>query len=146
MDIDEEFDALGLPNVKQGLAWEARAKVTWGDPGEEVQTWLVANGIDPYTADHIVAIALRERAIAFRVNGVRDLILGTLIGVGGAGVGLGVVLFIQTGLVHVAARGMALLVAFSFLAFMYGLHLTWRGLFRIISGARTKGAVSDIED
>ena len=88
MDIDEEFDALGLRKAKKSLAWEARAKITWGDRGDEVQTWLVANGINPFTAERIVAIAVRERALAIRRKGVRDLVLGILACVSGAGVGI----------------------------------------------------------
>jgi len=30
MDIDDEFESLALPSAKKSLAWEARAKITWG--------------------------------------------------------------------------------------------------------------------
>lgn len=146
MDIDEEFDSLGLSKEKKSLAWEARAKITWGDRSDEVKSWLTDKGIDPLTANQIVAIAVRERAKATRVKGIQDLLLGLLIGVSGAGVGIGAVLFVKLGLFAVPVKGLGVLIAFSFLASMFGFHRICRGLHRIMAGARIKGAVSDVED
>ena len=146
MDIDEEFAALRLSSAQQSLAWEARAKITWGDQGDDVQTWLIDHGIDRDSAERIVAGAVSERATAIRVKGLRDLVLGLLAGAGGAAVGLGAVMLVNLGLFAVPIKGLALLVAISFLVFMYGAHLTWRGLARLLGGARVKGAVSDVGD
>lgn len=146
MDIDEEFESLGLPKEKKSLAWEARAKITWGDRSDEVKSWLADQGIDSFTANQIVAIAVRERAKATRVKGIQDLLLGLLIGIGGAGIGIGAVLFVKLGLFAVPVKGLAVLVTFSFLASMYGFHRICRGLHRIMAGAKVKGAVSDVED
>lgn len=146
MDIDEEFASLSLPSEQQALAWEARARITWGEQGDEVRTWLVDHGIDRDSAERIVTVAVTERAATIRVKGLRDLVLGLLAGVGGATVGLGAVMLANLGLFAVPIRGLAVLVAFSFVVFMYGAHLTWRGLARLWGGARVKGAVSDVED
>ncbi len=145
MDIEEEFEALGLPKAQKALAWEARAKVIWGDSASDVQAWLAANDVDPYAVDRIVAIAVRERAIGFRVKGIRDLVLGILIATSSAGVVFGVIMFLNAGLAAVPVRGVSVLVAFAFVAFMYGCHLTWRGLTWMIGGASIKGAMSDVE-
>jgi hypothetical protein len=146
MNIDNEFVALRLPCAPQALAWEARAKIIWGDQGDEVQTWLIDQGIDRYNAERIVGLAVSERATAIRVKGLRDLVLGLLAGAGGAAVGLGAVTLVNLGLLAVPIKGLALLVAISFLLFMYGAHLTWRGLARLLGGAHVKGAVSDAGD
>jgi len=146
MNIDEEIAALSLPNAQQALAWQARARITWGDRGDEVQTWLIDQGIDRYSAERIVAVAVGERATAIRVKGLRDLSLGLLAGAGGATVGLGAVMLVNRGLFAVPIRGLAVLVAFSLIVFMYGAHRTWRGLARLLGGAHVKGAVSDVED
>jgi hypothetical protein len=146
MDIDEEFDALRLPRAKKSLAWEARAKITWGDPGREVRMWLVDNGIDRFTAKRIVAIAVRERAMAIRVKGIRDLVMGIVLGVGGAAIGLSAVMMGKLGLIGFRLRWLVVLGTMSVIALLFGVHLTWRGLARIIGGARTKGAVSDVGD
>ena len=144
MDIDEEIDWLGLPPAKQSLAWEARAKITWGDSAADVQAWLVGQGIEPVTAEQILAIAIRERARAIRLKGVWDLVLGILASVGGAVLGIGMIVMVKD---HVAGVRipMAITVA-AFVAMTYGVYLTGRGLVRIVGGSRVKGAVSDVND
>jgi hypothetical protein len=146
MDIDEAFEALGLRKAKKSLAWEARARIIWGHPHDEVQTWLEDNGIDAYAAEQIVAIAMRERGLAIRVRGIRDLVLGIPIGVTGAGAGIGVMTIANHGWFAISARGTAALLTISIGIFFFGVYLTWRGLVRVIGGARMHGAVSDVED
>ena len=63
MDFKEEFSSLGLKPAMEPFAWDARAKITWGDPPDRVRDELVARGIDHRTADHIVELCLRERAV-----------------------------------------------------------------------------------
>jgi len=112
----------------------------------QVQTWLAANGIDPTTAERIVAIAARETSGEIRMMGIRDLIFGIIIGVSAAGIGVGAFLTLKQGLFAVANKALALVAVFSLFPFLYGVHLTWRGLARIIGGARVQGAVSDAAD
>lgn len=141
MDIDEEFAALNLPKNKKGLAWEGRARIMWGLPPAEVQAELVAQGVDEPTAEQIVAIAVRERALNVRAKGVRDLVIGIPLSVAAAGLGFGAVLVVQ--LFGGEIRGLALIVTACFLALAFGVHLTWRGLVRTAGGSKVKGAVSD---
>ena len=94
----------------------------------------------------IISIAARERAIAVRVQGVRDLVLGIPIGVGGAGLGIGAVMIAKLGWIAAEIKGWAVLVTLSVIAFAYGVHLAMRGVGRIIAGGRVRGAVSDLED
>jgi hypothetical protein len=145
MDIDEEFKALRLPKAKRSLAWEARAKIIWGQPRDEVQTWLEDYGIDAYAAEQIVAIAVRERGLAIRVKGIRDLVLGIPICVAGAGAGIAVAIVANYRWVAMSIRGIAALLTISIVTFFFGAYLTWRGLVRVIGGARVHGAVSDVE-
>jgi len=144
MNNDHEFHSLGLTKPQTSLAWEARAKIIWGDKPDDVHAWLVAKGIAPFTADRILAIAVGERAGTMRKNGTRDLCFGIPIGVAGAAVGFGAVVAVKQ--FNVPFRGPAVVAAFAFLALMYGVHLTWRGIERIVSGSRTAGAASDVED
>jgi hypothetical protein len=146
MDIDEEYDSLGLPSAKKSLAWQARAKITWGDPSDDVQDWLVTSGIDAFTAEQIVSVATRERAIAVRAHGVRDLVLGIALGLAGAGGVIGAVSIAKLGLIAVPIKGLAVLVALSLAVSIYGVHLALRGFGRILVGGGIRGAVSDIED
>jgi len=144
MNNDHEFHSLGLTKPQTSLAWEARAKIIWGDKSDDVHAWLVEKGIAPFTADRILAIAVGERAGTMRKNGMRDLCFGIPIGLAGAAVGFGAVLAVRR--FNVPFRGPAVVAAFAFLALMYGVHLTWRGLERIVGGSRTAGAASDVDD
>ena len=144
MNDDHEFNSLGLTKPQTTLAWEARAKIIWGDKADDVHAWLVEKGIAPFTADRILAIAVGERAGTMRKNGIRDLFFGIPIVVAGAAVGFGTVMVAKQ--FNVPARALAVVFAFAFLALMYGAHLTWRGLERIVGGSRTAGAASDVED
>lgn len=144
MQLDEEFRSLGLTKQQTSLAWEARAKIIWGDRPDDVHSWLTGRGIDPLTADRIVAVATSERAGTMRKNGARDLLFGIPITLAGAGGGIGVMAIAKT--VNVPTKGLAVLFAIVCIAMMYGAHLTWRGFERILGGARVDGAASDVDD
>ncbi len=138
MDIDEEFDSLCLPSDKRSLAWEARAKIIWGGSGDEVQNWLTEKGIDYLVAKQIVAIAVGERAMAIRGHGVKDLVIGVVVGVSGSGIGIGTGILMKLGLLDMQVGAFAVHK-------VYGLFRTVRGLERIVFGARIDGAVSDLD-
>ncbi len=148
MDIDEEFDALGLPAAKEQFAWEARAKITWGEAPDQVHTWLLANGLQRRMADRIVAIAVSERAIAIRAKGIRDLVLGLFGGAAAASIGIGAFIAMRDGFqgVRLPTKGLAAIAAVSFVGFMFSLNVTWRGAERLIGGARVKGDLSESDD
>jgi hypothetical protein len=148
MDIDEEIESLGLPEQKESLVWDARAKITWGERPDDVHTGLLAGGINRSTADGIMEVLLRERAMAMRAKGVLDLVLGLgAIGVALV-VGLGAIMSMRDGAqgVRLPTKLLALITALSFLAFMFGLNRTWRGIERLVGGSRAEGAVSDVDD
>ena len=92
MTIDEQFQSLGLTKPQMSLAWEARAKIIWGDKPDDVHAWLVGSRIDHFTADQIVAVAVSERASTMRKNGLRDLCIGIPISLVSAAAGIGSIL------------------------------------------------------
>jgi hypothetical protein len=147
MDIEVEFDGLGMSDAAERRAWDARAKITWGDPPDRVRAELVAHGVDDLTADEIVRLCLRERAADMRVRGLRDLVFGLLALAGSAAVAVATYAAVRGVLgIPLPGKGAAFLWAGSFLAFMYGLHLTWHGVDRLVSGARASGPVRDVDD
>jgi hypothetical protein len=146
MDTDAEFEALGLSRAEKSRAWEARARIIWGDSADDARMSLVAQGMNGFTADEIVALAVRERALAIRVKGIRDLVLGVLAGAVGAGVGIGTYLIVQNDVLGpIPFRALAAIVVGVVVAFGFALHFTWRGLLRVIGGARVRGSVSDVD-
>ena len=82
-----------------------------------------------------------------RFRGVRDVVLGVLVLLGAAALGLAAVLIGQGRLGGVVPmKGVAILFVGCVLAGFFGLNLTWRGAERLIGGARTKGDLSDADD
>jgi hypothetical protein len=137
------FAELGLAHAEERLAWEARAKITWGDSRDDVCTWLEGCGVSPKTAAAIVAVCLRERAGAMRSKGVRDSILG------GAGFAIGLLILfagIQLAGVRNLGRLPGLVMGVGIMVGMYGAFLLFRGLERVVFGARSDGAVSDVDE
>jgi hypothetical protein len=133
---------LNLDRETLKLAWDARARITWGDAPDDVKQWLLGSGVSEETANQIVATCMKERSRALRGKGLRDLLIGGCLMIVSAGVAFG---FTLSG-GAVPFRGIATLWAFSFIAFMFGVHLTWRGAGRLLVGGRSKGAVSDVDD
>jgi hypothetical protein len=144
MDIDAEFAALGLSREQKSLAWEARAKIFWGEEGRAVRARLRALGFDSARARKVVAVALRERAGIIRVRGAWNLVGGILLTLGGVAVGV-------VGQYLRAEDGTGLKVppvwATTLLGFVAGLYPLCLGTARLILGARFKGSLhAEIED
>lgn len=55
---------------------EARAKIFWGDPPEEVVKFLMRQAISAAEAQALVAAMFQERAKTIRRNGIRKIVLG----------------------------------------------------------------------
>lgn len=142
------LDALGLPRETKKLAWEARARLTWGDRRVDVLDWLVGAGIDHATAELIVQTCIRERAYTLRVKGMRDLLVGGVL----VGVAIGALLLIAfiVNVLHetmdVPGKVVGALWALCGLTGVVGGYFFIRGLERVIFGAHTEGAVSDVDE
>jgi hypothetical protein len=135
------------PEIEK-LAWDARARLTWGNPPEEVKAWLLGSGADQDTAKKILAACMRERAQSLRGKGRRDLLIAFTLIAASAGVAIAVIYtrnFAGERNLGISQTGAAVIWAVCFLAIMYGLRLVWQGATRLLLGARTKGADSDVE-
>lgn len=116
---------------------EARAELAWGESHEKVREMLLGGGLSSYETDSVMEALLEERAASFRSRGIRDLLVGLAIAAAGFGGGIGFVAV--TGLVGKFA-GMLVVVGF------YGLFLTARGLFNVLSAGKFRGPDSDVSD
>ena len=148
MSVRSAITTLGLPRELEKLAWEARARITWGEPVADVERWLVENGAGPRIAEEIIEVCVRERARSIRVKGLRDMLIGIPVVVVSVGLAVAVFAAVKFGaqVAPLSGKAAGLAWAFCFLGVMYGLHLTVRGIERLIMGARTKGADSDVDD
>ena len=55
---------------------EARAKILWGDPPEEVIKYLLIQRFDPAEASSLVRSLFQERAATIRSNGIKKVVIG----------------------------------------------------------------------
>jgi len=58
---------------------EARAKISWGDPPEEVLKFLRIQGFSKEDASELVQEMFQERAATIRGNGIKKLIIGVVL-------------------------------------------------------------------
>ena len=63
--------------VRSQAEHEARAKISWGDPPEEVVKFLMLQGISVAESRELVAGMFRERAKTIRRNGILKVVMGT---------------------------------------------------------------------
>jgi hypothetical protein len=152
MDIRSPFAQLVSPKMEK-LAWEARARITWGEPADSVKDWLRESGADEASAQDIIAICLKERGRSLRLKGLRDLVLGVtsmLLGYGGYVAGVMIADLMERRLYipgkNPGARVLIVFGTVGFLALLYGFRLAFRGCVRLVQGARTKGADSDVDE
>lgn len=139
--FDEEASLAQSAGGKK-LLWEARARVTWGDPPELVQDWLVAQGAVPVLARQVVESLMRERARSIRLRGIRDLLIGGSVA---ALCALGMTALVIWG-GPLRAKGFGLIFAAGMAGSIYAVNLLVRGAERVIRGARVPGADSDVDD
>jgi hypothetical protein len=144
MDIDAEFATLGLSHEQKSLAWQAWAKIMWGEDGRVVRGWLRALGIDSAQAGKVVALALQQRARIVRVKGAWSLVAGILLTLGGAAVGVVAhYIWVEAG----AGPKIPPVWATTLFGFVAGLYPICLGTTQLILGARFKGALhTQIED
>jgi len=57
--------------------FEARAKILWGDPPEEVTTYLISHGIGYKEASGMVSAMFQERAATLRGIGIKKIVIGS---------------------------------------------------------------------
>lgn len=120
------------------LRVEARARVMWGEPREDVVRFLVDAGVADVAAQAIVGEMLSERGSAFRRQGLIEMIMGLPLVFFGAMAVLGV----EASPLH-ASRDIKAVALAALIAGVGGL-LTTHGLVRIFSGGRGGGAASNL--
>lgn len=123
----------------RSLAIEARAKLIWGDRPSDVRQWLSTRGVTDEQIEVIVRHAMCERARTIRGMGLKDVLIGLPLSLGGTF--LCVAAFKHNHADRVG-RGMGAV----FVAVGYGFFRTLRGAERLIAGARMEGSIPEMDD
>lgn len=63
------------PVNAEKLIYEARARITWGDPQDEVREWLVEQGLDTMRIDEILHACMADRAAAVRKRALKEIMV-----------------------------------------------------------------------
>lgn len=113
---------------------EARAKIYWGDPPEEVIKYLMIKGISHEEASVMVGALLRERAAAIRANGIRKILTGISL------MAVPVVayrIFVGIGIIPMKLFGLTIMVG------LWGVWLFLKGTIMFLSPKSESGDLAD---
>jgi hypothetical protein len=113
---------------------EARAKAMWGDPPEQITSYLMVQGYNREEAMELTKALVKERTSAVRANGIRKMIIGfCLIWVPV----IALIIFLSIHFIPIKIMGAAILVG------VYGAYLLLRGGLMAIAPKSEKGDVAD---
>jgi hypothetical protein len=124
---------LGLVGREQA-EHEARAKAMWGDPPEQITSYLMVQGYNREEAMELTKALVKERTSAVRANGIRKMIIG--FGLIWVPV-IALIVFLSIHFIPVKLMGAAILVG------VYGAYLLLRGFLMAVAPKSEKGDVAD---
>jgi hypothetical protein len=146
--MDQDIPSLQLSKEHEAAAWEARARLTWGEPQAEIRQSLLEKGLDSQTVERVMAALIRERDTSIRKKGLLNVMLGG----GLLAVTIPGLIFYKAGvaeiikIVAVPARLAAMVLLVLIAGSLVGAVLFLRGLEWLVRGAKTKGADTAVED
>ncbi|HEV2696124.1 MAG TPA: hypothetical protein VG347_24760 [Verrucomicrobiae bacterium] len=124
---------LGIVSREQAET-EARAKVSWGDPQEDVIKYLMVQRFTAQEATDLVDVMFKERMVTVRANGVRKIIVGSGL------MCVPVIAWIIFALIHMILlkiMGMAILVG------CYGFYKLINGIIALVAPKMESGDVAE---
>jgi len=126
------------------LLVDARARLVWGEPPDDVRNMLLDNGLDTQFVDNVMHSIQTSRGRSMRKKGFRDTAIGAAVVVGTT---IWAVTFVAIGFnMGRYYRPFFGVAGISSFVFCYGWYLIFRGAERLIFGAHAEGADSDLED
>jgi len=125
------------PKKLESIIWEARARISWGDPQAEVVEWLQKQGVEQNLIDDLIRVSLKERDAEIRKRGVVEISIGGFILAVAASMLIGM---FASG---VAVRG---IYVASGAAGIYGLYRISRGWEWLFVGGKVRGSITEMGD
>jgi hypothetical protein len=113
---------------------EARAKISWGDPPNEVIKFLRIQGFPTEEATAIVQELFQERVAVMRTSGISKIVIGILM------ICLPIVSFIifwNIGMIPIKTFSITVIVG------LFGIWLTTKGVFMVCSPKSQPGDIVD---
>lgn len=113
---------------------EARAKISWGDPPQEVVKYLMMQGISYEEAAPFVDSLFQERAATIRRTGILRIVIGLGL--------IAVPVFTLFMFARIGATSLTLL-AMAVMAGVWGIWMLLKGVFMLVSPRTESGDVAD---
>jgi len=114
--------------------YEARAKISWGDPPQEVLKFLMIQGFTYEEASELVQGMFRERAATIRGNGILKIVLGAVLMCVPIAAWL---TFLSIGFIFMKLFAVAIMVG------LYGAYNVLRGIFMVLAPKSEAGDVAE---
>lgn len=123
----------GQVDRPQAIA-EAKAKISWGDPPQQVVSYLMMQGLSAEEAQELVDEMFQERAATIRGNGIMKIV-----------VGCGLICVPIISLLVFLAMGFIPLKIFAvtIMAGLYGVWLVLKGSFMVLAPKSEAGDVAE---
>jgi len=112
---------------------EARTKIMWGDPVEQVAAYLTVQGLDRNEARELANRLFQERAAIVRSNGIKKIIVGIV---------LACVPVLAYFLFHAAGRFPIKLSVICYGIGIFGVYMIITGIMAVVSTKSERGAVT----
>jgi len=113
---------------------EAKAKISWGDPPQEVVKYLMIQGWSYEEAAPLVDSLFQERAATIRRTGIIRIVIGLAL--------MAVPVFTLFLFASIGATSFTLL-ALAVMAGVWGIWMLLKGIFMIVSPRTESGDVAD---
>jgi hypothetical protein len=113
---------------------EARAKILWGDPPEEVIRFLMIKGFSHEEASGEVRVLFRERVRTVRGTGIRKILMGFFVAVGAAATFL---FLFRIGFISIWLLGSIAIACVS------GLWMILTGILKVLAPKSERGDASE---
>lgn len=113
---------------------EARAKISWGDPPNEVIKFLMLQGFTVQDASALVQELFKERVATIRGNGIKKIISGIFL----ACVPIAAwFIFMSVGYILVKTFAVTIMVG------LYGVYMIFKGIFMLVAPKAEAGDVAE---
>lgn len=113
---------------------EAKAKILWGEPPEEVIKFLMIRGFSYQEASDKVRVLFKERIAAIRANGIGKMLIGIFVAFGSAAL---LLVLWKAGMISIWLFGSVAIGG------VYGLWMILKGLLKVLAPKSERGDASE---
>jgi hypothetical protein len=114
--------------------YEARAKVSWGDPPQAVSSYLMIQGFSREEASSLVKELFQERAVTVRGNGIKRIVIGFALMCVPV---VALFIFLSVGVIHLGVFAVTIILGF------WGVWMVIKGICMVLAPKVEAGDVAE---